>query len=237
MERTQLVAKPRTEAGTWAAKRLRKQGLVPGVIYGKGMETQSIQLDARALLDFLRSSHAGALVDVKISDGDGERTETAMLREVQRNPITGQPLNVDFHRISLEEEVTTAVPINLVGESEAAKRGGILEQILWEVRVSCLPTLIPERFEVDISSLEIGDSLHADVLRPPEGVTLQAEPDEVIVVMAAPRIEEEVAAPTEEELEEAEAAEPELVGKPKREGEEAEAPEEEETPPSQKGRT
>ena len=227
MERTQLATEPRTEIGTWAAKRLRKQGLVPGVIYGRGIDAQPVQVEERSLAELLRGGPAGVLVDLRIQGGNGEQIETVMVREIQRNPITGQLLNVDFHRISLEEEVTTVVRVNLVGDPEAARRGGILEQILWEVQVTCLPTAIPDRLEADISGLEIGDALHANALRPPEGVTLNIDPEEVIAVMAAPRVEEEVAAPTAEELEELEeAAEPELVGKGKREEEAEEKPEE-----------
>jgi len=213
----QFAVEPRTEIGTWAAKRLRKRGLVPGVIYGKGIDAQPVQVEARSLAEFLRGGHAGVLVDLKVQSSDGETIETTMVREVQRNPITGQLLNVDFHRISLKEEVTTAVPITLVGQPETLKRGGILEQILWEVQVTCLPTAIPDRLEADISGLEIGDTLHADALRLPEGVTLQVASEEAIAVMAAPRIEEEVAPPPEEVEEEA--VEPELVGKPKEEEE------------------
>jgi large subunit ribosomal protein L25 len=226
MERVQIPVEPRTETGTWGAKRLRKQGLVPAVMYGKGIEPAVLQVDARTLAESLRHGHVGVLVDLAFREDGGERTETVMLREVQRNPITGQLLNVDFHRISLTEEITTAVPILLVGEPESAKRGGILEQILWEVNVSCLPTNIPDHFEVDVSRIEIGDTLHASALAVPEGVTLQVEPEEVLVVMAAARVEEEAAAPTAEELAEEEAAEPELVGKGKKE-EEAEGAQEE----------
>lgn len=224
MDRMQFAVEPRTEIGTWAAKRLRKRGLVPGVIYGKGIDAQPVQVEARSLAEFLRGGHGGVLVDLRIEGGDGEQTETVMVREVQRNPITGQLLNIDFHRISLEEEVTTVVPITLVGEPEALKHGGILEQVLREVQVSCLPTVIPDHLEVDISGLDIGGTLHADALPAPEGVALQVDPGEAIAVMAAPRIEEEVAPPAEA-AEEA-AIEPELVGKPGKEeeaGEEAEA--------------
>ena len=221
MDRMQFGAELRTETGTWAAKRLRKQGLVPAVIYGKGIDAQPIQVEARSLAQFLRSGHVGVLVDLQIQGGNDQRTETVMVRELQRDAITGQLLNVDFHRISLEEEVTTAVPIHLVGEPEATKRAGILEQLLREVQVTCLPTAIPDHLEVDISSLDIGDTVHADALQAPEGVTLQVDPEEPIAVMAAPRIAEEVAPPAAEE-EEAEAVEPELVGKPGKEEEPAE---------------
>ena len=219
MERPQLHVEPREEIGKWAARRLRGRGLVPGVIYGKASEPRAVQVEARALGEVMRAGHRNMLLDLRLPGVSVRNSPTVMVREVQRDPLSGKLLNVDFHQISLKERVSTTVPVVLVGEPEAIRHGGILEHLLREVEIQCLPTDLPEQLELDISQLEIGDSLHVSDLAPPSGVTMITSPEEVVAVMAAPAKEEEVAPPPAE----AEAApEPEVIGQKGKEEEEEE---------------
>jgi len=210
MERPQLHVEPREEIGKWAARRLRNRGLVPGVIYGKTSEPKAVQVEARALGDVMRAGHRNMLLDLRMPGVSVRNSPTVMVRELQRDPLSGKLLNVDFHQISLKERVSTTVPVVLVGEPEAVKHGGILEHVLREVEIQCLPTDLPEQLELNISNLEIGDSLHVRDLAPPSGVTMITSPEEVVAVMAAPAKEEEVVAPTPAEVEAA--PEPEVTG-------------------------
>jgi len=205
MDQIELTVTRREAGGKSAARRLRRQGQVPAVIYGRDYETLPVAVDVNELQPvFAEGQHSTSLLRLHI---DGKATRSSplvMIKEVQRNPLTGQLLNVDFHKISLKEKVTAQVPIILTGESPAVRQGGILEHVLREVEVECLPTDIPEHFDVDVSHLEIGHSIHLRELKPPENVTLLTGADEAIAVMAAPRVGEEPVPAEAEAVEEAE---------------------------------
>jgi large subunit ribosomal protein L25 len=232
MEQIELNVTKRDARGKSGARQLRREGLVPAVIYGKGYEAQPVAVEARALQPlFAQGISSTALLRLHI---DGKATRSSplvMIKEVQRSPLTGQLLNVDFHKISLKEKVTAQVPIVLTGESPAVRQGGILEQTLREVQVECLPTEIPDHLEVDISHLEIGHSIHVSDLEVPDHVTLLTGPEEAVAIMAAPKVVEEVAAPAEgveaeAAEEEEEVKEPEVLAQKGEREEEAEEAEE-----------
>ncbi len=195
MERVGLKAKLRDRVGKGAARTLRRNGLVPGVLYGRGRDPMPVSVEARALHAALHT-HAGqnVLIDLGLEGGDGE-TATVMVREVQRDIFRHHATHVDFHAISLTETIETHVPIVLIGTCRGVSEGGILEYRLREVVVECLPTQIPEQLELDVTDLVIGRALHASDLVVPEGVTLVTQVEDVLVTVSAPRVHEEAAAP------------------------------------------
>lgn len=190
-----LKAEVREGVGKGAARSLRRAGAIPGIVYGRGRDPRPVSVDGRALAAALHT-HAGlnVLIDLDLG-GNGEST-VVMVREVQRDIFRHQPIHVDFHAISLTERLEAHVPVVLKGTAKGLAEGGVVEHILRDVLVECLPTQIPEQFELDVTELIVGRSLHASDLVMPEGVTLLTPPEDVIVTVVAPRvIEEAVAAP------------------------------------------
>ncbi|MBN1503665.1 MAG: 50S ribosomal protein L25, partial [Candidatus Eisenbacteria bacterium] len=211
-----LQGKVRTDAGKGVARKSRMRGNIPGIMYGEG--EPSVAFEAKKD-DFLALIHTvsgeNVVVDLKLEGDASDRK--AIIREIQRDPLSGRILHFDLQHISLTEKVTVDVPIVVVGVPTGVKDfGGILEHILREVRVECLPTEIPPKVEIDVTSLKIGDSVHVGDLVM-QNVTILMDPERPVVTVVPPTAEEvpaEAAAP--------EVAEPELIGKEKEaEGEEA----------------
>jgi large subunit ribosomal protein L25 len=222
-DRATLKAQPRSEFGSRTSRRLRRAGLVPGVVYGAGSEARAVQVDERDAREVI--VHGGALIDVEI---EGQGAVPAVIKEQQRDPVRGRLLHLDLLEVRLDTEIEAEVAIELLGTEEApgVKEGGVLEHVTHEVTISALPTAIPESIGADVSGMEIGDTLALSALIAPEGVEFSlgegVDPDEVtIVTLSPPRVEEE----PEPELEE----EAELVG------EEGEVPEGEEAPAEAEG--
>jgi len=213
MDQIEVNVIRREAAGKSAARRLRTQGRAPAVIYGKEFETLPVAVDLSELEPiFAEGQQSTALLRLHIDGKASRSSPLVMIKEVQRDPLSGQVLNVDFHKISLKEKVTAQVPVVLTGESPAVRHGGILEHVLREIEVECLPTDIPDRFDVDISHLEIGHSIHLNELQAPDRVTVLTGADEVIAVMAAPKAVEEPAPAEAEAVEgEEEPQEPEVL--------------------------
>jgi large subunit ribosomal protein L25 len=200
---TKLAVSSRTAGGSRAARRLRRSGRVPGIVYGGGGGSASFDADARELRLALASS--GAVLDLSV---DGEKATPVVLKEAQRDPVRGETVHVDLLRVRLDEAIQAAVPLELTGAEDApgVKEGGVLEQITRELNVQALPTAIPESIVHDIGALEIGDTIALAVVTVPEGVTLLDDAETVIATLSPPRLQVE-----EEEEEEIE-AETELVG-------------------------
>ena len=214
-DRATLKAQPRTEFGSRESRRLRREGLVPGVVYGAGDEARPFQAPDREIRNVL--VHGGALIDVEI---EGAGTVPVVIKEQQRHPVRGNLIHLDLQEVKLDVEIQADVTIELVGSEEApgVKEGGVLEHVTHEITVSTLPTNIPESIPADVSGMEIGDTLQLSMLVAPEGVEFvlgedQSADEVTIATLSPPRVEE-----VEPELEE----EAELVG------EEGEAPEGEE---------
>jgi large subunit ribosomal protein L25 len=185
MQEVRLVAAPRQDAGKAPARRLRREGMVPAVVYGLGTDTQSVSVPARALQHILAGpGGANTLIDLVV---EGE-TVLTLAREVQRHPLRGTYLHVDFVRISRDQAITADVPVTLEGEAEGVKAGGRLNQILFTVSVSAKPGAIPQTFTLDVTALDVGDGLKVGDLPLPAGVTLVTDPEENIVVVAATRL-------------------------------------------------
>ncbi len=196
MEQIELSAVVRDIKGK-KVKRLRAQGFIPGILYGKHLEEPiCLMVPEKQLLKALSSTDGGRGVLFTLNIGDGEtRKEYAILQDIQFHPYKLNVLHVDWHGISLEEEIEATIPVILKGEAVGTKVGGVLEVVLEEIDIRCLPTNLPPHIEVDISNLNIGQSIHARDLALPEGVKLVTHGDEVIVTVVAPRVGEE--APTE----------------------------------------
>ncbi len=196
MERVSLDASVRQRTGKEDARRLRRAGVVPAVVYGRGRKPVAVAVESRALRAALHT-HAGTnvLIDLDIRvDGAADR-QLVVIKELQRDIFSHEVIHVDFQAISLEETLEAHVPVILVGTPRGVAEGGLLDQHLREVLVECLPTQIPERLEVDVTGLRVGQAVHAGDLKMPEGVTLLTPPAEVVATVLAPRVEEAPAAP------------------------------------------
>jgi large subunit ribosomal protein L25 len=201
-ERVNLEVRVREERGSAAARRLRKTGFVPGVVYGGNAEPTAIAVAERELRKALTTDHGlNAIMDVKLN-GD---TRPVILKEYQRDPLTGRVAHVDLVVVRLDRPIQTAVTVELVGESVGAKEGGVLQQVAREITVEALPMEVPDRIEADVSGLAIGDSLRLADLPTIEGVRFVDDPDETVIatVTVPTRIEE----PEPEEVEEGEEGE------------------------------
>jgi large subunit ribosomal protein L25 len=193
MERQKITANRRDVKGTGAARRLRTQGLIPAVFYGPKIDSTPISCDAKELRRILLQHGLNVLIDLKIKDETGakkESTHVAMVRDLQLDPLRGIPIHADLFAVSMKETMTFEVPIRLVGKPEGTKVGGILEQIRREVEVECLPADVPSHFEVDVSHLEIGDSIHVQEMAV-EKVKLLTEPHMTIATLVPPVVEKE----------------------------------------------
>jgi large subunit ribosomal protein L25 len=216
MERVSLSAQERTATGKGGARRARREGLVPAVLYGRGRTPRTLAVGRKDLVAALHTAGRNALIDLKVAQDGEAQAETVMIEEIQRDHIRREILHVDLHLISLTEALAVNVPIVLSGTPEGVSAGGgILEQVRREVEVRCLPTQIPDRIAVDVTGLRVGGSVHVRDLKVAEGIEVLTEPDEVIAAVTAPAVEEEAAAAPEAEA----AAEPEVVGRTAAEGE------------------
>jgi large subunit ribosomal protein L25 len=219
-KQVKLKAEPRSEIGRSAARRLKARGIVPAVVYGGKEKSQPLQVSARDINAML--SHASGeniLVELEITGNKG--TKTALLQEVQHSPVGGDILHVDFHAISMDEKITADVPLEPFGVATGVKNfGGLLEQNLRSLTIECLPKDLPDKVTVDVSALNIGDSIHVRDIKLPDGVVAKVQLDLTAFSVMAPITEEEAATP---EAEAAAAAGPEVITAKKEEGEGAPA--------------
>jgi len=215
MEMQELIIQHREGTGKQVAKRLRRAGVVPAVLYG-GTKPEAVSVDPRAVLRIIHG-HEGStqLVSLK-GNGDSGVTRMAVIRDLQFDPVSERLLHVDLQEVAADRAITVVVAIHAVGEAAGVKeQKGILNLTLHEIEVSCLPSLIPERINADVSALLIGDVLTVADLAVPEGVRVLTAPDRAVAIVAPPMAEETpVAAPTA-----AVTAEPEVLTerKPKEE--------------------
>jgi large subunit ribosomal protein L25 len=212
-----LALRPRDPEGSRSARRLRREGLVPGVLYGGGEQPQHFAVDARVLRNTL--AHAAQVIEISI---DGGATGNVLIKDVQRHPVRGEATHVDLLRVRMDVAIHATVPIEFTGADEApgVVEGGIFNQELREVNIEALPGDIPDSIVHDVSRLEMNATLTLDVLTAPPGVTLLDDVETVIATITPPTLE-----PVEEEIE----TETEVVGEEGAEGEVAEAQAEGET--------
>ncbi len=217
MEIVELKASIREEKGGRNPKRLRKHDIIPGIVYGRHTEPLSVKVERGALEHALHTSAGeNVVINLNFDDKKNKQETTVIVKDIQHDVITDKINHVDFHVISLTEKVIVKVHIHPKGEAEGVKEGGILDVIHHEVEIKCLPTQIPSRIDVNISGLKINDSLHIKDLVLPEGVECLEDPESVLLVILAPKVEEEV---TEAEVAEGEEeiTEPEVIKKGKEE--------------------
>src|SRR5438067_2058800 len=199
-ERIKLEVQERDLRGTSESRRLRRTGMIPGVLYGNGKTAHPIAVPERELRRVLTGS-AGlhAILDVVLA---GQKTtHSSVLKDYQVDPIRGKIEHFDLQEVRLDQPIQSSVTVELVGESVGTKAGGVLSQVAREVRVEALPLEVPERLELDVSAMEIGDSLRLSDLRVPEGLTLLDDPETVLATVTVPTKVEE---PEPEEVEEGE---------------------------------
>lgn len=207
MEQVTLRAEAGRDAGSRASRRLRRDGRVPAIVYGRDQEAMAVAVGNRDLYAALHTeSGYNALINLEVDGGDAILT---VAREIQRHPVRGEIVHLDFVKISLTEEIEAEVAIDYIGDPEGVKEGGILEVVRNSVEISALPMAIPSSIELDVAALEIGDSLSVEDLPQIEGVTYLDEPDQTLVTVVIPRaiVEEEPELEEGEELLEGEEAE------------------------------
>ena len=206
-----LALTARGPEGSRSARRLRREGLVPGVMYGGGDEPQHFAVDARTLRNTL--AHAGQVIEVSV---DGGANANVLIKDVQRHPVRGEAVHVDLLRVRMDVAIHATVAIDFVGseDSPGVTEGGIFNQELREVNIEALPGDIPDSIQHDVSGLQMNETITLEVLTAPEGVTLLDDPETVIATITPPTVE-----PVEEEIE----TETEVVGEEGVEGEEAQA--------------
>ena len=189
-----LQAEPRPGSGKGVSRKLRVAGKVPGVLYGRGVDPVPLAVDRMALgRVFKTEAGRNVLIDLQI-EGD---THLTMARELQRDPVKGAILHVDFLKIARDVAIEVDVPIHIEGDAPGVKEGGVIEHHLWSVRVSCLPTSVPDRMIADVSRMVLGDMLRVADLKVEEGVTILTDPAEAVLGVVVPQIlklEEEVPA-------------------------------------------
>jgi large subunit ribosomal protein L25 len=195
MKEVALTASPRQSGTKGAARRVRAEGLIPGVVYGPEIEPISVAVTEADLRTAMRAAAGGISIFALNVDGDQKKV---LLRDVQRHPVTSEVIHVDFHAISMDKPISIDMPIHYVGTPLGVKEGGIQQITMRELAISCLPANIPEQIEVDVSELNIGDSIHVSDLDIPN-VDILAEERRTIVVISAPTV---VKAASEEEEEE-----------------------------------
>lgn len=182
MRRTEIIARKREGSGKGVARKARANGRIPGVMYGLGGEPVSVDVDAKSFTDILRHGDH-QLVSVRL-EADGEAL--TIIKALDRDPLTEVVLHVDFLRVDMNQAIHTQVAIHLEGAAPGVKEGGIVEHITREVEVIAKPGDIPERLVLDISALQIGDSLHVSDLAAPEGVEILTDPERPIVSVISP---------------------------------------------------
>ena len=188
-----LVVQVREQTGKGVARKLRAAGRIPGVLYGRGKEPRSLQLDPHEVERLLKRSDAGmnTLIDLTI-EGDSAGRETVLVKELQRDPVGDVILHADLYVVDLTKTIEVEVPVHLTGTPVGVSvSGGILDHTLRDLLVECLPTAIPDAITLDVSGLEIGDSVHVRDVQLPEGVTMRSDADLSIAGVAAPTVEEE----------------------------------------------
>ena len=226
-KQVQLTAERRTAIGRSAVRKLKAKGVVPAIIYGAKDKPEALQVSKRDINAML--SHAvgeNILVELQVAG----KSRLALVQEVQHAPIGSDILHVDFHAVSMDEKIQAEVPLAPVGVANGVKNmGGLLEQNLRALAIECLPRDLPDLISVDVSALDIGDSIHVREIKLPAGVTTRVQPDLTAFSVLAPTVEEEPVAATAEA-----AAGPEVIREKKDETEAAGAPAKEKAAPKEK---
>jgi large subunit ribosomal protein L25 len=222
MKSVPLKAYPRTQARRGGVKKLRGSGRVPAVIYGRQAKPQNLEVAAREFEELIHHSVSeNLLVDLSV-ENDARAKRLALVQEIQHHPLDGKVLHVDFHEVAENEKVIVNVPVETVGEAAGVKNsGGVLEHVLFKLKVRCLPRDLPEQIVVDVTHLELGKAVHLGEIKAPEGVEIIGDKNIPVIAVSAPRTEEEEAATAEGAA--TAAGDVEMIKEKKEEGEEGAA--------------
>ncbi len=220
METVEIQVEPREPATKQKARRLRREGSVPGVLYGPKVEPVPMQLNKKEFLSKVAGLEGSHLVRIK-SDSPLLADKVALVKDMQFHPVTGEILHADFYEVDLTATIQVSVPLHFVGKAVGVVRGGILQPVVREIEVECLPLDIPEYFNVDVTQLDIGDAIHVEELAMPAGVTAVYESNFTLVTVVPPTVEEAPAAEAPAVAAEGEEAAPEAGEEEKEKGEES----------------
>lgn len=192
MKSVPLKAYQRTQTRRSEVKKLRDSGRVPATIYGRLNQPQNLELNAREFEELIHHSVSeNLLVDLSV-ENDARSKRLALLQEVQHHPLNGKVVHVDFHEVAENEKVTVMVPVETEGEAAGVKLGGgVLEHVLFKLKVRCLPKDLPEQIVIDVTALELGKTIHLGDIKSPEGVEILGDKHISVVSVAAPRTEVE----------------------------------------------
>ncbi|HWO40677.1 MAG TPA: 50S ribosomal protein L25 [Candidatus Eisenbacteria bacterium] len=194
METIELEVNVRSQGAKREARRLRRRGRLPGILYGPKVRPVPLELDSKTFGARVAGLEGSHLVRMK-SSAPELAGKVALVKEMQYHPVSGEILHADFYEVDLTAKIQVRVPLHFVGKAAGVVRGGILQPVVREIEVECLPLDIPEFFEVEVSQLDIGDSLHVEDLRMPEGVTAIFDSNFTLVTVVPPTVEEAPAAP------------------------------------------
>jgi len=211
LEKIELKATVRKTVGNGPARELRRQGMIPAVLYGPKAEPIMLSVVIRELEYILKSGNIGQLLLNLVIHNGKKQSKTAMIKELQTQPVSGALLHIDFYEVAMDQKIKISIPVVTTGEAVGVDLGGILQVVRHEIDVFCYPNKIPESIEVDISTMEIGDSLHIGDISLDEAIELADEANFTVVTVLSPKVEEEEVEEEEEELE-GEEAEAEAAG-------------------------
>jgi large subunit ribosomal protein L25 len=208
MAMLELAADRRLGTGKEQNRKRLFQGKVPGIIYGKGIETRPLEFERRDLEKFLSTARRGTVVvKMSVADGAGSKESFAVLKDVQTDPVTDRVIHVDFYEVALGQKFRIEVPLKLRGKAAGIELGGVLEQVVRSLEVECTPDSVPEFLEANVSHLGIGQSLHLGDIAFPAGVQpIEKDMKMTIASVHTPKVEEVVTAAPEEGAEVAEGA-------------------------------
>jgi len=226
MEEIILQVQPREGIGKSKNKALRTTGFIPAIVYAQGKKSEPLMMGTSDFVRLIHQHHIESVVlTLRFKDSSDKKSKdmACLVKEIQYDPVKGDVIHVDFNEISLTKAIKVNVGVAAKGDAFGVKQdGGVLEHLLWQIEVECLPTQIPEQIEVDVTNLKIGDTIHIKDITPPAGVKIINNPDDIVLSVVPPTKEEVLVAPVEGE----EKAEPEVIKEkkevPAEEGEEQE---------------
>ena len=204
MEKFELNANVRKSTGNSPARELRRSGLIPAVLYGPQTEPVLLSVSVKDLEQVFKKGNVGSMILNLVIQNGQQVTKPAMIKELQSHPVSGNFIHIDFYEIDMNRKINVMIPIVTRGKSKGVEDGGLLQIVRREIEVLCLPGDIPETIEIDVTNLDIGDSVHVEEIPLGDNVELPSDVNFTVVTISSPKVEEEVAAEAEEGLEGAE---------------------------------
>jgi large subunit ribosomal protein L25 len=201
LERIELQATVRKSVGNGPARSLRRSGQIPAVLYGPKLEPVLLSVNIKDLENVLKQGNAFQVILNLVIQNGKKKTKAAMIRELQTHPVSGNFIHIDFYEIDMKRQIKVMVPVITTGQSVGVELGGLLNIVRREIELLCLPGDIPEAIEIDITDLDIGDSIHIEDIPLGENVEIAADVNFTVVTVLSPKVEEEVVEEEEVELE------------------------------------